>query len=48
MTQGTEWHETCKSKCRLDGSVYNNRQRWNDDKYRLECKELIDEGMCYK
>ena len=21
-----EWHETCKCKCRLDASVYNNKQ----------------------
>ena len=27
-----EWHETCKCKCRLDGSVCNNKQRWNDNK----------------
>ena len=24
------------------GSVCNNKQRWNDDKCRCECKELID------
>ena len=24
-----EWHETCKYNCRLDGSVCNNKQRWN-------------------
>ena len=29
-------------KCRLDASVCNNKQRWNDDKCRCECKELID------
>ena len=43
-----EWHETCKCKCRLDASVCNNKQRWNDDKYRCECKELIDRGTCDK
>ena len=36
------WHETCKCKCRLDVSVCNNKQRWNKDKCRYECKELID------
>ena len=42
-TRYTEWHETCKWKCRLlDGSVCNNKQCWNDDKCRCECKELID------
>ena len=44
-----EWHETCKCKCRLDLSVCNNKQRWNEDKCRCECKEeLIDKGMCDK
>ena len=43
-----EWHETCKSKCRLDASVCNNKQRWNNDKCRCECKELIDKGVCDK
>ena len=47
-TKHIEWHETCKCKCRLDASVCNNKQRWNDDKYRCECKELIDKGVCDK
>ena len=25
-----EWHETCKCKCRLDASVCNNKQLWNN------------------
>ena len=33
-----KWHETCKCKCRLDASVCSNKQRWNDDKCRCECK----------
>ena len=33
-----EFHETCTCKCRLDGSVCNSKQRWNDDKCRCECK----------
>ena len=41
-TRHIKWHETCKCKCRLDASVCNNKQRWNDDKCRCECKELID------
>ena len=44
----TEWLETCKYKCRLDTSVCSNKQRWNDDKCRWECKELIDKGVCDK
>ena len=30
---------------RLDASACNNKQRWNDDKCRRECKELIDKGV---
>ena len=38
-----EQHETCKCKHRLDSSVCNNKQRWNEDKCRCECREqLID------
>ena len=43
-----EWHERCKCKYKLDASAWNNKQRWNDDKCRYECKELIDEGVCDK
>ena len=25
-TKHIEWHKTCKCKCRLDTSVYNNKQ----------------------
>ena len=37
-TRHIKWHETCKCKYRLDASVCNNKQRWNEDKYRCECK----------
>ena len=29
----------------VDASICNNKQRWNDDKCRCECKELIDKGV---
>ena len=45
-TRHIEWHETCKCKCSLDGGVCNNKQRWNNDKCRCECQELIDKGVC--
>ena len=45
-TRHVSWHETCKCKCRLDTSVCNNKQRWNNDKCRCECKELFDKGRC--
>ena len=47
-TRHIEWHETCKCKCRLDASVCNNKQRWNEDRCRCECKKLIDKGICDK
>ena len=47
-TRYIKWHETCKCKCRLDASVCNNKQRWNEGKCRCECKEVIDKGICDK
>ena len=47
-TRHLKWHETCRCKCRLDASVCNNKQLWNDDKYRCECRELIDRGDAMK
>ena len=47
-TRHIKWHETCKCQCRLDAIVCNNKQQWNKDKCRCECKELIDKGVCDK
>ena len=47
-TRHIEWHKTCKCKCKLDASVCNNKQRWNDDKCSCECKELTDKVVCDK
>ena len=47
-TRYIKFNETFKCKCRLDPNVCNNKQRWNDDKCRCECKELIDKGSCIK
>ena len=43
-----EWYETYKRKCRLDGSVCNKRQHWNEDKCRCKCKGLIGKSVCDK
>ena len=49
QTRHIEWYEGCKCKCRLNASVCNNKQRWNEDKCRCACKEeLIDKGRCDK
>ena len=36
-TRHMKCHETCKCKCRLDASVCNNKQHWNEDKCMCEC-----------
>ena len=43
-----KWHETYKCIFRLDATVCNNKQHWNNDKCRCECKELVDKGVCDK
>ena len=43
-----KWDESCKCKYRLDPSVCNGKQLWNDDKCRYECKKFIDKGICNK
>ena len=30
----------------MNASVCNNKQSWNRDEFRCECKELIDKGIC--
>ena len=47
-TRSIKWHETCKYICRLNDIICNNKQIWNKDKCRCECKELIDKGVCDK
>ena len=47
-TRHIKFHKTCKCKCRLNASVYHNKQRWKEDKCRFECKELFDKGKCDK
>ena len=44
-TRHIKWHETCTFKCRLDASVCNNKQHWNNDKCSCECKELINKEI---
>ena len=47
MSRSTEArHELFKCKCRLDASVCNDNQCWNNEKCICDCKELIDKGRC--
>ena len=41
-TRNIKWQETCKCECKLGENVCNKKQRWNKNKCRCECKELID------
>ena len=47
-TRHMKWYETFKWTFRLDGMACNNKQRWNDDKCRCECKQLIDKAVYNK
>ena len=48
-TRQMEWYKTCKCKYRVNSSVSNNKQHWNDNNCRcIECEELIDKGVCDK
>ena len=47
-TRNIKWHETSKCKCRLNASVCNNKQQWDNDKCQCECKELVDKSICDK
>ena len=38
-TRHVSWHETCPCKCSVDASVFNDKQRWNKNKWRCECKK---------
>ena len=31
-TRHVSWHETCTCKCSVDASVFNDKQRWNNNK----------------
>ena len=47
-TRHMKWHKSRKCICRLDKIICNSKQRWNEDKCRCECKELIDKEECDK
>ena len=43
QTKKIKWHESCKCECRLDPIICNNKQKWDKDKCRCECKKLVHE-----
>ena len=40
-TRHIKWHEMCKCECRLNASICNNRQHWNDGKCRCHVGEYL-------
>ena len=38
-TRNTLWHESCKCVCKLNSSICNNKQIWNNDTCRCDCNE---------
>ena len=38
-TRNVLWHESCKYVCKLNSSVCNHKQIWNDDICRCDCNE---------
>ena len=38
-TRNVLWHESCKCVCKLNPSLCNNKQIWNDDTCRCDCNE---------
>ena len=47
-TRYIEWHETYKCEYKFGESVCNNKQHWNKNKCRCECKQSTDKGVCDK
>ena len=48
-TRNVLWHESCKCVCKLNSSVRNNKQIWNDDTCSCDCNEdFIDIISCDK
>ena len=37
-----KWHENCKFNCKSNSSACNDKQKWNEDKCRCECKKIVD------
>ena len=44
-TRPTKLHKTCKCICRLNKIICNNKQRWNKNQCRCECKKLTYKGV---
>ena len=38
-TRSVLWHESCKCVCKLNSSVCNNKQIWNNDTCKCDCNE---------
>ena len=41
-------HISWEWKCKFDGEKCNSNQKWNNNKYRCECKNLKEHHVCEK
>ena len=41
-------HISCKCKCKFDGSKWNSNQKWNNDKCRCECKNMMWKKVVFR
>ena len=41
-TRKIVWHKTCKCVCRFTSAICNDRQEWNENKCRCECKIYVE------
>ena len=44
-TRNVLWHESCKCVCKLNSSVCNNKQIWNDDMCECQCNTWCKPGQ---
>ena len=48
-TRKIVWHETCKCICRLTSAICNDKQEWDKNTCKCECKEdLVSKLVCDK
>ena len=40
------WRGNCTCKCRLDASVSNDKQRWNNNECDVNVKKWVAKGKC--
>ena len=39
-------HMSREFKCKFDGTKCNSNQKWKNNKYKFECKNLLEHHVC--